>query len=144
MAAVSTSPSDLYAVDATREKAKLQKHFGRADIFFFLVCTLFGVDGLGTLATQGGAGFTWLIVAIALFAIPSAMILSELGAAYTDEGGPYVWVRMAFGHLAGALNNFFYWVTNPVWMGGTLVGTAAGGLIVFFHNGRTSPSPRCT
>ena len=34
---------------------------------------------------------------------------------------------MAFGHLAGAVNNFFYWVTNPVWMGGTLVGTAIGG-----------------
>jgi amino acid transporter len=61
------------------------------------------------------------------------MILSELGAAYTDEGGPYVWVRMAFGHLAGAVNNFFYWVTNPVWMGGTLVGTAMGGLLVFFN-----------
>jgi amino acid transporter len=120
--------------EASAEKAKLQKHFGRADIFFFLVCTLVGVDGLGTLATEGGAGFTWLIVSVVLFAIPSALILSELGAAYTDEGGPYVWVRLAFGHLAGAVNNFFYWVTNPVWMGGTLVGTAIGGLTVFMNN----------
>jgi glutamate:GABA antiporter len=119
--------------DALEEKAKLQKHFGRADIFFFLVCTLVGVDGLGTLAGSGGAGFTWLMVAVFLFAVPTAMILSELGAAYTEEGGPYVWVRMAFGHLAGAINNFFYWVTNPVWMGGTLVGTAIGGLTVFFN-----------
>jgi amino acid transporter len=120
--------------DAAIEKAKLQKHFGRADIFFFLVCTLVGVDGLGTLATQGGVGFTWLIVSVILFAIPTALILSELGAAYTEEGGPYVWVRLAFGHLAGAVNNFFYWVTNPVWMGGTLVGTAIGGLVVFMNN----------
>jgi amino acid transporter len=127
--------SDLLPSEAAIEKAKLQKHFGRSDIFFFLVCTLFGVDGLGTLATQGGAGFTWLLASILLFAIPSAMILSELGAAYTDEGGPYVWVRMAFGHLAAGVNNFFYWVTNPVWMGGTLVGTAVGGLIVFFNGG---------
>jgi amino acid transporter len=120
--------------DAAVEKAKLQKHFGRADIFFFLVCTLVGVDGLGTLATQGGAGFTWLIISVVLFAIPTALILSELGAAYTEEGGPYVWVRLAFGHLAAAVNNFFYWVTNPVWMGGTLVGTAIGGLVVFMNN----------
>jgi amino acid transporter len=119
------------SVDAATEKSKLQKHFGRADIFFFLVCTLVGVDGLGTLATQGGAGFAWLIVSVVLFAIPSAMLLSELGAAYTEEGGPYIWVRLAFGHLAGAVNNFLYWVTNPVWMGGTLVGTAIGGLTVF-------------
>ncbi len=120
--------------EALEEKAKLQKHFGRADIFFFLVCTLVGVDGLGTLATQGGSGFTWLIVSVILFAVPTALILSELGAAYTEEGGPYVWVRLAFGHLAGAINNFFYWVTNPVWMGGTLVGTAIGGLVVFMNN----------
>ena len=123
--------------DALEEKAKFQKHFGRADIFFFLVCTLVGVDGLGTLATQGGSGFTWLIVSVLLFAIPSALVLSELGAAYTEEGGPYVWVRLAFGHLAGAVNNFFYWVTNPVWMGGTLVGTAIGGLVVFANDGNS-------
>jgi amino acid transporter len=136
--AVAAEPYDrpmTYTADAAVEKAKLQKHFGRADIFFFLVCTLVGVDGLGTLATQGGAGFTWLIVSVLFFAVPSALLLAELGAAYTDEGGPYIWVRLAFGRLAGAVNNFFYWVTNPVWMGGTLVGTAVGGFIVFFNNG---------
>jgi len=131
----STAPDPTTASDAAVERSKLQKHFGRADVFFFLVCTLVGIDGLGTLATEGGQGFTWLVVCVLLFAVPSAMVLAELGAAYTDEGGPYVWVRMAFGHLAGAVNNFFYWVTNPVWMGGTLVGTALGGLIVFFHDG---------
>ena len=123
------------SVTALEEKSKLRKHFGRLDIFFFLVCTLVGVDGLGTLATEGGEGFTWLLVCVLLFAVPSAMLLAELGATYPDEGGPYVWVRMAFGHLAGAVNNFFYWVTNPVWMGGTLVGTALGGFITFFHGG---------
>ncbi|GAA1458882.1 APC family permease [Williamsia maris] len=124
-----------FGVDAQGELSKLRRHFGRADIFFYLVCTLFGVDGLGTLATKGGAGFTWLILCLLLFALPSSMLLAELGAAYTDEGGPYVWVRMAYGHLAGAVNNFLYWVTNPVWMGGTLVGTAVGGLLVFFNGG---------
>lgn len=137
MVTASTSTAHVESFDAATEKAKLQKHFGRADIFYFLVCTLVGVDGLGTLATQGGAGFTWLIVSVILFAIPSALILSELGAAYTEEGGPYVWVRLAFGHLAGAVNNFFYWVTNPVWMGGTLVGTAIGGLTVFMNDGNS-------
>jgi glutamate:GABA antiporter len=120
---------------AQEETSKLQKHFGRADIFFFLVCTLVGIDGLGSLATSGGEGFTWLLICVVLFAVPSALLLAELGAAYTGEGGPYVWVRMAFGHLAGAVNNFFYWVTNPVWMGGTLVGTALGGLVTFFNDG---------
>lgn len=125
------------SAEAVEAKANLQQHFGRADIFFFLVCTLVGVDGLGTLATQGGAGFTWLILCVLLFALPSALILAELGAAYTDEGGPYIWVRAAFGHLAGAVNNFFYWVTNPVWMGGTLVATALSGITVFFNDDKS-------
>jgi amino acid transporter len=118
---------------ASAQKAKLRRHFGRNDIFYFLVCTLVGVDGLGTLASAGGAGFTWLIICIFLFAVPSAMILAELGAAYTDEGGPYVWARTAFGHLPAAVTNVFYWASNPVWMGGTLVATAIGGLSVFFQ-----------
>ncbi|MGW3950266.1 APC family permease [Streptomyces sp. NPDC004752] len=118
--------------DTAVQKAKLRKHFGRSDIFFFLVCTLVGVDGLGTLATQGGAGFSWMLICVAVFAVPSAMLLAELGAAWTDEGGAYIWVRTAFGQLPAALANVFYWVSNPVWVGGTLVGTAIGGIGVFF------------
>ena len=79
------------------EKSKLRRNFGRLDIFFFLVCTLVGVDGLGQLTTKGGAAFTWMVGSVILFAIPSALLLAELGAAFSEEGGPYVWVRMAFG-----------------------------------------------
>jgi glutamate:GABA antiporter len=67
--------------------------------------------------------------------VPSALLLAELGAAFSEEGGPYVWVRMAFGRLPAAVNNFFYWVSNPVWVGGTLVGAAIGALAVFFGRG---------
>jgi glutamate:GABA antiporter len=117
------------------EKSKLRRNFGRLDIFFFLVCTLVGVDGLGQLTTKGGAAFTWMVGSVILFAIPSALLLAELGAAFSDEGGPYVWVRMAFGRLPAAMNNFFYWVSNPVWVGGTLVAAAIGALVVFFGRG---------
>ena len=40
----------------TAEKSKLRQYFGRVDIFFFLVCTLVGVDGLGQLTTKGNGG----------------------------------------------------------------------------------------
>ena len=62
--------------DLAAEKAKLRKSFGRRDIFFFLVCTLVGVDGLGALTTRGGAAFTWMIGSVLLFAIPSALLLA--------------------------------------------------------------------
>ena len=38
---------------ALEEKSKLKKHFGRFDIFFFLICTIVGLDTLGQVASKG-------------------------------------------------------------------------------------------
>jgi len=141
MAVLDARTAEFATVAAVEERGKLRKHFGRADIFFFLVCTLVGIDGLGTIAAGGGEAFTWLVIAVALFAIPSSMVLAELGAAYPQEGGPYVWVRMAFGHLPASVNNFLYWVTNPVWLGGTLVATALAVLVSFYNGGASFSRP---
>ena len=116
------------------EKAKLRKHFGRFDILFFLICTLVGVDTIGTVASQGASAFTWMMIMAVVFFIPSALLFAELGTAFPEEGGPYVWVRIAFGRLAGSVNNFLYWVTNPVWLGGTLAVSAATVFATFFLN----------
>jgi amino acid transporter len=116
------------------EKAKLQKHFGRFDILFFLICTLVGVDTIGTVAAQGATAFSWMMIMAVVFFIPSALLFAELGTAFPEEGGPYLWVRLAFGRLAGAVNNFLYWVTNPVWLGGTLAVSAATVFATFFLN----------
>jgi amino acid transporter len=117
------------------EKAKLKKHFGRFDILFFLVCTIVGVDTIGAVASYGAEAFTWLIALALVFFIPSALLFAELGTAFPEEGGPYVWTKLAFGRLAGAVNNFLYWVTNPVWLGGTLAVLAAAIFGEFFNGG---------
>jgi amino acid transporter len=117
------------------EKAKLQKHFGRFDILFFLICTIVGVDTVGVVASYGATAFTWMIILAVVFFIPSALLFAELGSAFPEEGGPYVWVRLAFGRLAGAVNNFLYWITNPVWLGGTLAVLAATVFSTFFLGG---------
>ncbi len=119
-------------VAAQTERAKLRRHFGRADMTFFLICTLVGVDTVGAIAANGGQAFTWLIVLSALFFLPSALLVAELGSTFPDEGGPYIWPRMAFGHLVGAVNNVLYWITNPVWLGGTLATLAATVVATFF------------
>ncbi|MGF7238937.1 MAG: APC family permease [Frankia sp.] len=130
------TPTVLTAA-AIEEKKKLQKHFGRFDVLFFLLCTLVGLDTIGTVAANGGQGFTWLIVLAVLFFVPSALLFAELGSSFPEEGGPYVWTRMAFGHMAGAINNLLYWITNPVWMGGTLALTAVTAIEAFFNSGNT-------
>ena len=64
------------------EKAKLKKHFGRFDILFFLICTLVGVDTIGTVASNGAEAFTWLMLMAAVFFIPSALLFAEMGTAF--------------------------------------------------------------
>jgi hypothetical protein len=58
-------------VAAVEEKAKLQKHFGRFDIFFFLICTLVGLDTLGAVSNDGAQAFTWLAFLGIFFFIPT-------------------------------------------------------------------------
>jgi amino acid transporter len=123
------------------ERKKLQRHFGRFDILFFLVCTIVGVDTIASVASSGGEAFTWMIVFALLFFVPQALLFAELGTAFPQEGGPYLWTRLAFGHLAGAINNFLYWVTNPVWIGGTLAFSAITAIQVFFHHGQSYSTP---
>ena len=122
------------------ERQKLQKHFGRFDILFFLICTIVGVDTIATVAQGGGEAFTWMMIFAVVFFVPQALLFSELGTAFPQEGGPYYWTRLAFGHLAGAVNNFLYWITNPVWIGGTLAITCIGAVQVFFNHGNTVPT----
>src|ERR1700756_26574 len=125
---------------AATESAKLQRHFGRFDILFFLICTIVGVDTIASVASSGGEAFTWMIVLAVVFFIPQALLFAELGSAFPQEGGPYFWTRLAFGRLAGAVNNFLYWITNPVWIGGTLAISCIGAVQVFFNHGNSVPT----
>ena len=60
------------------------------------------------------------LVALKFASIPYGLIVAELGAAFTEEGGAYIWTRMAWGRLVAGLNAIFYWFSNPVWIGATL------------------------
>ena len=48
---------DHTTVLALREKAKLQKHFRRFDLLFFLLCTLIGVDTIALVWPGFGVGW---------------------------------------------------------------------------------------
>ncbi len=109
---------------AVEEKAKLRKNFRRFDMLLFTVCALVGLDTLGSVSNRGPAAFFWLVLLAVIFLLPYALLMAEIGSAFTLEGGPYEWMKMAWGRMAGALGAMLYWVTNPIWVGGSLVLTA--------------------
>ena len=74
---------------ALEEKGKLIKSLRRFDMVFFTICALVGLDTLGSVAQNGAQGFLWLVVLAILFVGPYMLLTAEVGAAFTQEGGPY-------------------------------------------------------
>ncbi len=105
---------------ALQEKAKLIKSLRRFDMVFFTVCAFVGLDTLGTVAKNGPQGFLWLVVLAVVFVAPYMLLMAEIGSAFTQEGGPYEWTKLAFGRLHAGIAAILYWVTNPLWVGGSL------------------------
>ena len=110
--------------DVIQEKRKLKKSLFRWDLALFSICAVVGIDTLGQAASFGTQTLFWLVFLSVFFMIPYGLITAELGTRFPVEGAVYEWVRMAYGHLAGAVTTVVYWIANPVWLGGTLAVTA--------------------
>jgi amino acid transporter len=115
------------------EKKKLKKEFNFVDMIFYTLAALIGLDTLGAFASNGSQALTWLVFSSITFLLPYALLTAELGSTFTQEGGMYVWCKMAGGRFFGALGAMFYWVSNPLWLGGTLaVGAIAAIKLLWF------------
>jgi glutamate:GABA antiporter len=118
MAAEATFASDGSL--AIQEKAKLRRVLGRVDLVLFTACAIVGLDSVAEAAEAGAQAITWLLISLVLFLIPYGMLTAELGSAFPVEGGPYEWARLSFGRAAGAVTAILYWLSNPLWVGGSL------------------------
>jgi amino acid transporter len=108
------------------EKKKLRKEFNYLDMIFYTLAALIGLDTIGAFAANGAQALTWLVISAITFLVPYALLTAELGSTFTQEGGMYVWCKMAGGRFFAALGAMMYWVSNPLWLGGTLaVGSIA-------------------
>ncbi len=67
------------------------------------------------IAESGFATVFYLILSALTFFIPMALISAELATGWPKLGGIYVWVKEAFGHRAGFLAAWLFWVENLFW-----------------------------
>jgi len=119
---------------APQEVSVLRKTLGRLDIVFLAVSAIIGIDLIAEIAAIGGAeAFTWAVVIAVTFLFPYALVTAELGSTFRSEGGPYIWVRLAFGKLAAAVSTMYYWITNPIWLGGSLAFISAATWDAYIH-----------
>ncbi|HZL65447.1 MAG TPA: APC family permease, partial [Thermoleophilia bacterium] len=120
-------------VELKQEKAKLVKTLKRWDLVFFSVTAIIGLDAVAGLAKWGlGQGVTWFIIFVFLFLLPYGLVTAELGAAFPAEGGIYTWARMAYGRLPGEITAILYWISNAIWIGGSLAAVTIASINAFF------------
>jgi amino acid transporter len=122
--AVGTQDAGSQGALVAREKAKLRKVLRRFDLILFTACAIVGLESVALAAQAGAQAITWLLVSLVLFFVPYGMVVAELGSAFPVEGGPYEWVKMSFGRLVGSIVAVLYWLTNPIWIGGSLAAIA--------------------
>lgn len=105
---------------ATEQTQYLKKTLGRFDIILLVMSAVLSIETLAETASFGSETFTWTLILAVFFLIPYGLIFAETGSTFIGEGGPYLWVRNAFGRRTGALASILSWITQPVWVGGSM------------------------
>lgn len=86
------------------------------DMLLGLVCAIFFLDTIPSVATMGWASITWIVIIGIFFFLTGSLACAELGAAYPDDGGFAGWTARAFGSKMGAFVGYLYWACNAVWL----------------------------
>jgi len=86
---------------------------------FALVMLISGaIDSIRNLPATALFGETlvfFFIFSALVFLIPAALVSAELSSAWTEVGGVFHWVRMAFGERFGFLAIWLQWINTMVW-----------------------------
>jgi amino acid transporter len=100
------------------------------DVVLFLVAAVVGLRWIATAAAAGPSSIVVWVIAFAAFFVPLAFTVIDLSARYPEEGGLYVWVKLAFGDFAGFIAGWMYWTSNLVYLPGLLYFSAANALYI--------------
>ncbi|HBE29471.1 MAG TPA: hypothetical protein DDW25_11340, partial [Ktedonobacter sp.] len=128
----SSSIREVTTSATLEEKKKLRKEFNYFDMIFYTVAAIIGIDTLGAVSSSGGQALTWLLISAVTFLLPYGLLTSEMGSTFTQEGGVYEWCKLAGGRIFASFAAMLYWISNPLWVGGTLAVTAIAAIKIFW------------
>jgi amino acid transporter len=116
---LTTASPNLLAVEAPIQtrNAALRKELRFGDLV--LACLLFVVvpDFFGTALRVGTSHVLLWLIALVLFFVPQALVVSHLNRRMPLEGGLYEWARLAFNDQAGFLVAWNLWMFSTLYVG---------------------------
>jgi amino acid transporter len=92
----------------------LRKELGIADLALAQILIVIVPEFFGTAVKAGSSHAVLWILAILLFFIPQAMVVSHLNRLMPLEGGLYEWARLAFGDRIGFLVAWNMWLNTTI------------------------------
>jgi glutamate:GABA antiporter len=98
---------------------------GLWDVLLFNVAAVLGPRWIAAAAHNGTSSIgLWVLTAV-LFFLPTAFVVAELSTRFPEEGGLYVWSKLAFGEFHGFVAGWTYWVYTFFYFPGLLMASAA-------------------
>lgn len=94
----------------------LPKVLSLPDLVLFTVSAILLLDTLAASASIGSSSLFWWLFLGVVFLLPIGLITAELGTAYPEEGGLYVWIRRGLGRRWAARAVWAYWVNTAIWL----------------------------
>jgi len=89
---------------------RLRRELGLTDLVFTQLLFIVGLPWVGVAAKQGPAHVVFWLIAMALFYLPSAVVVIYLNRLMPLEGGLYQWAKIGFNDLTGFLVAWNLWL----------------------------------
>ena len=93
-----------------QHSAVFKKQLGLTDLVLTQILFIVGLPWIGVAAKQGPSHIVLWLTAIALFYIPSAVVVIYLNKQMPLEGGVYQWAKLGFSDLVGFMVAWNLWL----------------------------------
>ena len=90
--------------------AGLKRELGLTDLVFTQILFIVGLPWVGVAAKQGPSHVVFWLIALALFYVPSAVVVIHLNRLMPLEGGLYQWAKLGFNEMTGFLVAWNLWL----------------------------------
>jgi glutamate:GABA antiporter len=103
-------PTAQTAPDEVIRSHELPRELGLSDLVLTQILFIVGLPWVGVAAKQGPAHIVFWLIAMALFYVPSAIVVIHLTRLMPIEGGLYQWAKLGFNELVGFLVAWNLWL----------------------------------
>jgi amino acid transporter len=88
----------------------LRRDLGLADLVWFNIAIVLGVQGIAMSAHIGPVALLLHVLAAVCFFVPMVYVVASLSRRFPGEGGFYAWIREAFGLFPAFLCGWSWWL----------------------------------